>query len=74
MKRNSQHIISCDSEGLKEYWVELIVTDKVTVSGKLFSFENKVVFETYGEHEGKLEIPVAKAKLQKGIIKSRDNS
>jgi hypothetical protein len=45
-----------------EYWVERLITSKDTVSGKLFSFENKVVFETYGEHEGRLEIPIAKVK------------
>jgi len=45
---------------LGEYWVERLVATKDTVSGKLIATKNKVIFETYGEHEGKLEIPVAK--------------
>jgi hypothetical protein len=45
-----------------EYWVERIVSSKETISGKLFSVDNKVVFETYGEHEGRLEIPIVKIK------------
>jgi hypothetical protein len=43
-----------------EYWVERIISSKETISGKLFSVDNKVVFETYGEHEGRLEIPIAR--------------
>jgi hypothetical protein len=45
-----------------EYWVERIISSKETISGKLFSVDNKVVFETYGEHEGRLEIPIVKIK------------
>jgi hypothetical protein len=47
---------------LNEYWVERLITSKETVSGKLFSVDGIVVFETYGEHEGRLEIPIAKVK------------
>ena len=43
-----------------EYWVERIIASKDTISGKLIVVEDKVVFETYGEHEGKLEIPISK--------------
>ena len=50
------------SEKLREYWVERLVTSKETISGKLFSIDGKVVFETYGEHEGIIEISVAKVK------------
>jgi hypothetical protein len=45
-----------------EYWIERIISSKETISGKLFSIDNKVVFETYGEHEGRLEISIAKIK------------
>jgi hypothetical protein len=47
---------------LREYWVKRLIPPKTKVSGKLLAIENKVVFETYGEHEGRLEIPVAKVK------------
>ena len=47
---------------MREYWVERLITAKETISGKLFALKNKIVFETYGEHEGRLEIPVAKIK------------
>ena len=47
---------------MREYWVERLVPPKTKISGKLLVIENKVVFETYGEHEGRLEIPVAKIK------------
>ena len=47
---------------MREYWVKRLIPPKTKVSGKLLAIENKVVFETYGEHEGRLEIPVAKVK------------
>ena len=47
---------------MNEYWVERLISSKTKVSGKLFAIENKVVFETYGEHEGRLEIPIAQIK------------
>jgi hypothetical protein len=45
-----------------EYWVERLITSKETVSGKLFAVKDKVVFETYGEHEGRLDIPIEKVR------------
>ncbi len=47
---------------MNEYLVERIIGSKDTISGKLFSIDDKVVFETYGEHEGRIEISVAKVK------------
>jgi hypothetical protein len=45
---------------LREYRIERLIPPETKVSGKLFAIENKVFFETYGENEGRLEIPVAK--------------
>jgi len=47
---------------MREYWVERLIPPNTKISGKLLAIENKVVFETYYEHEGRLEIPVAKIK------------
>ena len=42
--------------------MERLIPPKETVTGKLMLVENKVIFETYGDHEGKMEIPIAKIK------------
>jgi len=47
---------------MREYWVERLITSKEKISGKLLAIGNKIVFQTYGEHEGKMEIPIAKIK------------
>jgi hypothetical protein len=47
---------------VREYGVERLIPPKTKISGKLFAIENKVVFETYGKREVRLEIPVAKIK------------